>query len=64
MLWWVGDDINLSSKFHLELMGELVKRAERHGVAADKCFVPRQQRYAALRSTVPSMNSVKEAAIQ
>lgn len=35
VLWWVGDDINLSSKFPLELMGEFVKRAERHGVAAD-----------------------------
>ena len=33
--WWVGDDINLSSKFLLELMGEFVQRAERHGVAAD-----------------------------
>ncbi|WP_268865626.1 hypothetical protein [Collinsella aerofaciens] len=43
MLWWVGDDINLSPKFHLELMEELVKRAERHGVAADKCVVPHQQ---------------------
>lgn len=35
VLWWVGDDINLSPKFPLELMGEFVKRAERHGVAAD-----------------------------
>ena len=35
VLWWVGDDINLSSKYLLELMGEFVKRAERHGVAAD-----------------------------
>lgn len=35
VLWWVGDDINLSPKYHLELMGEFVKRAERHGVAAD-----------------------------
>lgn len=35
VLWWVGDDINLSSKFLLELMGEFIKRAERHGVAAD-----------------------------
>ena len=35
VLWWVGDDINLSSKFLLELMGEFVQRAERHGVAAD-----------------------------
>lgn len=35
MLWWVGDDFNLSPKFPLELMGEFVKRAERHGVAAD-----------------------------
>lgn len=34
MLWWVGDDINLSTKFLLELMGEFIKRAERHGVAA------------------------------
>ena len=34
-LWWVGDDINLLSKFLLELMREFVKRAERHGVAAD-----------------------------
>ena len=32
---WVGDDINLSSKFLLEFMGEFVKRAERHDVAAD-----------------------------
>ena len=64
MLWWVGDDIDLSPKFLLEFMREFVKRAECHGAAADKCFVPRQQRYAALRSTVPSRNSVKEAAIQ
>lgn len=35
VLWRVGDDINLSSKFLLELMGEFVQRAERHGVAAD-----------------------------
>lgn len=35
VLWWVGDDINFSPKFLLELMGEFVKRAERHGVAAD-----------------------------
>ena len=35
VLWWVGDDINLSPKCLLELMGEFVKRAERHGVAAD-----------------------------
>lgn len=35
VLWWVGDDINLSPKFLLELIGEFVKRAERHGVAAD-----------------------------
>lgn len=35
VLWWVGDDINLSSKFLLELMGEFVQRAERHGAAAD-----------------------------
>lgn len=35
VLWWVGDYINLSPKFLLELMGEFVKRAERHGVAAD-----------------------------
>lgn len=34
VLWWVGDDINLSPKFLLELIGEFVKRAERHGVAA------------------------------
>lgn len=34
VLWWVGDDINFSPKFLLELMGEFVKRAERHGVAA------------------------------
>lgn len=33
--WWVGDDINLSPKFLLEFMREFVKRAERHGVAAD-----------------------------
>lgn len=39
MLWWVGDDINLSPKFFLELMGEFVKRAERHGVAADMAQV-------------------------
>lgn len=64
VLWWVGDDIDLSPKFFLELMGEFVKRAERHGVAAARCVVPHQQRYAALRSTVPSRNSVKEAAIQ
>lgn len=35
VLWWVGDDINLSTKFLLELKGEFVKRSERHGVAAD-----------------------------
>lgn len=35
VLWWVGDYINLSPKFLFELMGEFVKRAERHGVAAD-----------------------------
>lgn len=35
VLRWVGDDINLSPKCLLELMGEFVKRAERHGVAAD-----------------------------
>ena len=35
VLWWVGDDINLSPKFLFELMGEFEKRAERHGVAAD-----------------------------
>lgn len=35
VLWWVGDDINLSPKLLLELMGEFVKRAKRHGVAAD-----------------------------
>lgn len=35
VLWRVGDDINFSPKFLLELMGEFVKRAERHGVAAD-----------------------------
>lgn len=35
VLWRVGDDINLSSKFLLELMGEFVQRAERHGAAAD-----------------------------
>lgn len=35
VLWWVGDDINLSPKFPLELMGEFVQRAERHCVAAD-----------------------------
>lgn len=35
MLWWVGDDINLSSKYLLELIGEFVQRAERHGVVAD-----------------------------
>ena len=34
VLWWVGDDINLSSKYLLELIGEFVQRAERHGVAA------------------------------
>lgn len=34
VLWRVGDDINLSPKCLLELMGEFVKRAERHGVAA------------------------------
>ncbi len=64
VLWWVGDDINLSPKYHLELMGEFVKLAERHGAAAAKCVAPHQQRYAALRSIVPSRNSVKEAAIQ
>lgn len=63
-LWWVGDDIDLSPKFHLELIEEFVKRAERHGAAAAKCVAPHQQRYAALRSIVPSRNSVKEAAIQ
>lgn len=31
---WAGDDINLSSKFLLEFMGEFVQRTERHGVAA------------------------------
>lgn len=35
VLWWVGDYINLSPKLLLKLMGEFVKRAERHGVAAD-----------------------------
>lgn len=35
VLWWVGDDINLLTKFLLEHMREFVKRAERHGVAAD-----------------------------
>ena len=35
VLWWVGDDINFSPKFLLELMRAFVKRAERHGVAAD-----------------------------
>ena len=35
VLWWVGDDIDLSPKFFLKLMGDFVKRAERHGVAAD-----------------------------
>lgn len=34
--WWVSDDINLSPKFHFELMGEFVKRAKRHVVAANK----------------------------
>ena len=28
VLWWVGDDINLSTKFLLELMGEFRSRAE------------------------------------
>ena len=42
----------------------LADHAGVHGVAAAKCVVPHQQRYAALRSTVPSRNSVKEAAIQ
>ena len=31
----IGDDIDLSPKFHLELIEEFVKRAERHGVAAN-----------------------------
>ena len=31
---------------------------------AAKCVAPHQQRYAVLRSTVPSRNSVKETAIQ
>lgn len=34
-LWWDGDDINLSPKFLLELIGEFEKSAERHGVNAD-----------------------------
>lgn len=33
---WVGDDINLSTEFLLELKGELILRAERHGVAANE----------------------------
>ena len=35
VLWRVGNDVDLSNKFPLELMGEFLKRAERHGVAAD-----------------------------
>lgn len=35
VLWWVSDYIDLSPKFLLEFMREFVKRAERHGVAAD-----------------------------
>ena len=40
-----------------------LKLLQRSCIAA-KCVAPHQQRYAALRSTVPSRNSVKEAAIQ
>lgn len=35
VLWWVRDDFDISPEFHLELMGEFVKRVERHGDAAD-----------------------------
>ena len=35
VLWWVRDDFDISPKFHLELMGEFVKRVDRHGDAAD-----------------------------